>query len=206
MTERVQVDRRRKPEAQRKAREAVHHYLAGLSYSEIAARAGYSNPGNAWRAVQKFLDDTPDPANSTRQRTVENHRLDAIWRLAWPAAEQGDVASLRVLLEVSRRRSALNGLDKPAVLQLEGPGDTGQQRHVPTLRELLPVEEFAEVRSVREQALLLHRALPAGSSGETSVAVQVGADLADVTSRGDQGAHWAGRLQSRGQSAVAARR
>ncbi|MDQ3764714.1 MAG: hypothetical protein M3460_25240 [Actinomycetota bacterium] len=55
MTKRVQVDRRRKPEAQRKAGEAFRYYLAGLSYSEIAARAGYSNPGNAWRAVQRGL-------------------------------------------------------------------------------------------------------------------------------------------------------
>ena len=35
------------------------------------------------------------------------------------------------------------------------------------MRELLPVEKFAEVRSVREQALLLLiRALPAGISGD----------------------------------------
>lgn len=45
-----------------------------------------------------------------------DHRLDASWRLAWPAAEQGGVASLRVLLEVSRRWSALNGLNKPTML------------------------------------------------------------------------------------------
>jgi hypothetical protein len=63
--------RRRKPEAQRKASEAVHHYLAGLNSREIAEHAGYSNPGNAWCAVQRFLDDTPDPANSTHQRMVE---------------------------------------------------------------------------------------------------------------------------------------
>jgi hypothetical protein len=78
MTKRVQVDRRRKPEAQRKASEAFHYYLAGLSYSEIAERSGYSNPGNAWRAVQRVLDDVPDPGKIARQRTVENHRLDAI--------------------------------------------------------------------------------------------------------------------------------
>lgn len=164
MTKRVQVDRRRKPEAQRKASEALHYYLAGLSYSQIAERVGYSNPGNAWRAVQRVLDDAPDPGNIARQRTVENHRLDAIWRLAWPGAEQGDVACMRVLLEVSRRRSMLNGLDKPVMLQVGGLSDFGQPPQGPMLREILPAEEFADVRSEREQALRLHRALPPGDT------------------------------------------
>ena len=43
-----------------------------------------------------------------------------------------------------------------------------QPQQGPTLRELLPVEEFADVRSVSEQALLLHRVLPAGSNGESA--------------------------------------
>jgi hypothetical protein len=58
----------------------------------------------------------------------------------------------------------LNGLDKPTMLRLEGPSDSGQPQQGPTLRELLPVEEFAEVRSVCEQALRLHRALPPGDT------------------------------------------
>jgi hypothetical protein len=52
--------------------------------------------------------------------------------------EKGDVACLRVLLEVSRRRSALNDLDKATVLQLEaretpaaavGPDSAGVAAH-----------------------------------------------------------------------------
>jgi hypothetical protein len=43
--------------------------------------------------------------------------------VSWPrgcgVTEKGDVACMRVLLEVSRRRSALNDLDKATVLQLE---------------------------------------------------------------------------------------
>jgi hypothetical protein len=93
---------------------------------------------------------------------VENHRLDAIWRLAWPAAEQGDVACMRVLLEMSRRRSVLNGLDKPVMLQVGGLSDSGQPPQGPTLREILPAE--FSVKTVREQALCLHRALPPGDT------------------------------------------
>ena len=151
-----------------RAAEAGRLYITGLSYRDIADQGGFGNPGNAYRLVQQFLEKSPDPGNIVCQRKVENLRLDAIWRLAWPAAEQGDVASLRVLLEVSRRRSALNGLDKRAVLQLEGWEDTAPAQHVPTLREVLPPEVAADPRLVREQALLLHRALPASEAGVAS--------------------------------------
>ncbi|MDQ3764712.1 MAG: hypothetical protein M3460_25230 [Actinomycetota bacterium] len=54
----------------------------------------------------------------------------------------------------------------PTVLHVEGSGAGMEQpRHGPTLRELLPPELVAvDPRSVREQALLLHQALPAGDT------------------------------------------
>jgi hypothetical protein len=50
------------------------------------------------------------------------------------------------------------------MLHLECPSDSGQPQQSPTLREILPAEEFADVRTVREQALRLHRALPPGDT------------------------------------------
>jgi hypothetical protein len=91
-------------------------------------------------------------------------RLDAIWRMAYLAAHDGDVPAMRVLLEVCRRQALLNGLDQPRTLHIESPGDTAPG-HMPTLREVLPPELAVDARAVREQTLLLHRALPAGETG-----------------------------------------
>jgi hypothetical protein len=72
------------------------------------------------------------------------------------AAFAGDA----VLLEVCRRQALLNGLDQLQMLHIEsGPADT-TPRHMPTLREVLPPELAGDARAVREQALLIHRALP----------------------------------------------
>jgi hypothetical protein len=70
------------------------------------------------------------------------------------------VPAMRVLLEVCRRQALLNGLDQPQVLHIGSPGDTAPQGHTPTLREVLPPELAGDARAVREQALVLHRALP----------------------------------------------
>jgi hypothetical protein len=76
------------------------------------------------------------------------------------AARDGDVPAMRVLLEVCRRQALLNGLDQPQTLHIESPRDTAPRGHIPTLREVLPPELAADTQAVREQALLLHRALP----------------------------------------------
>ena len=67
---------------------------------------------------------------------------------------------MRVLLEVCRRQALLNGLDQPQTLHIGSPGDTAPRGPMPTLREVLPPELAADAQAVREQALLLHRALP----------------------------------------------
>lgn len=98
--------------------------------------------------------------NSAQLRKIQNLRLNAIWRMAYLAAHDGDVPAMRVLLEVCRRQALLNGLDQPQMLHIESPRDTAPRGHMPTLREVLPPELVADTQAVREQALLLHRALP----------------------------------------------
>jgi hypothetical protein len=164
-TDRPRRKRSTKQEALARAGEAFSLSLAGVSYGEIAQRLGYGNMGNAFRAVQRYIDQLPDAGNTARRRSVEHQRLDSVWKMAYAKAEEGDVPAMRVLVEISRRRSLLDGLDRPTVLQIDGPGETAQQAG-PTLREVLPAEVIADPRSVRQQALALHRALPAGESGE----------------------------------------
>ena len=159
----------RRQRAERKRALAGSLWLQGLSYREIATSGDFGNPGNAWRLVQEFLEHTPDPDTVANQRKIENLRLDAIWRVTYPQAASGDTAAARVLVDVVRARRALNGLDKPTVLQLEGPGDPQQHHRGPSLGELLPADQFADVHTIRLQALAIHRALPpATSNGQAS--------------------------------------
>lgn len=165
MTEPRKRLRRTKSAAQARAEEAFTLSLTGLSWRDIAKQLGYGNPGNAWNAAQRYVDMLPDPGNVARRRSIEHQRLDQVWKLAYKEAETGNVPAMRVLVEVSRRRALLDGLDKPTVLQIDGPSES-QQQAGPSLREVLPAEVVADPRSVREQALALHRALPAAGGQE----------------------------------------
>lgn len=130
---------------------------------------GYSAAGNAHRAVQQFIDGTPPAGNASEQRVLENHRLDALWRMAYGIANDETaeaphrLMAVRALLECSRARRLLNGLDKPTVIRLDAPAGHTETVAAPSLGELLPAGHFTQ-ETVREQALLLHRALPPASS------------------------------------------
>jgi hypothetical protein len=160
----------RKQAAQRKRQLAGSLWLRGRSFRAVAEEGNLGNPGNAHRLVQQYLEQTGELGSVAQQRKIENARLDEVWAMAFERAEQtGDVAFLRVLVDISRRRSALNGLDKPTVIQLDNPPGDTQHTPGPSLAELLPADQFAEIRSIREQALLLHRALPpSASNGQAS--------------------------------------
>lgn len=156
--------RRSPTEAQARGQQAFDLSVSGMGWDEIATRLGYGNRGNAWRAAQRYVDKLPDAGNTTRRRQLSHLRLDSVWKLAWAKAEAGDVPAMRVLVEIERRRALLDGLDKPTVLQIDNPGDVGQQQAGPSLRELLPASVVADPRTVRQQALALHRVLPTGHS------------------------------------------
>jgi hypothetical protein len=152
--------RRSKGEAQARAEQAFELSLTGLGWRDIARQLGYGNPGNAWRAAQRFIDGIPDQGNTNRRRSIAHQHLGEVWRLAHPRAVEGDTAAMRVMVEVIRTRAQLDGLNRPTVLQIDNPGDT-QQQVGPTLRDVLPPEVVAaDPRTVRQQALALHLVLP----------------------------------------------
>jgi hypothetical protein len=154
----------RRDEARRKRIQVLQLRAAGESFDAIAQQVGYQSRGNAHRAYEQAMGEVT-VAGVTELRKLENERLDALLLAVWPAAKRGDVASVNAALRIMDRRAKLNGLDRPVVLHVEGAGaGMDQPRHVLTLREVLPPELVADERSVRQQALLLHRALSAGNT------------------------------------------
>jgi predicted DsbA family dithiol-disulfide isomerase len=94
------------------AQRAVELRLAGRSYRSIARRLAKSE---SW--VRELVRWSFEEANAHRVadaaqlRELENRRLDRIWEALWP--NRGDLRVANVLVTISRRRAAMNGLDQP---------------------------------------------------------------------------------------------
>ena len=83
--------------------------LDGKSYDFIAREIGVSNRGNAWRTVQKALNDRV-VAGVDELRELECDRLDALQVAAWAKVEQGDLKAIETVLKIMDRRARLLGL------------------------------------------------------------------------------------------------
>ena len=92
----------------RRAR-AVELALDGKSYDFIAREIGVSSRGNAWRTVQKALNDRV-VAGVDELRELECDRLDALQVAAWAKVEQGDLKAIETVLRIMDRRARLLGL------------------------------------------------------------------------------------------------
>lgn len=115
---------------------AVSLRLAGLSYDQIAEQAGYSDRSTARHAVMRALDRAEE-ANVGELRTVENHRLDRAQAAIWPAVLRGDTKAVDTFLRLSARRSRLNGLDAPQVLEVSSPARVALEDALGQLREVV---------------------------------------------------------------------
>lgn len=92
--------------------QAVTLRLAGLTYEQIAERAGYGDRHAARNTVMRALREV-EAENVQELRQVENARLERATAAIWPKVLAGDVRALEAWLKVSERLSKLNGLDAP---------------------------------------------------------------------------------------------
>jgi hypothetical protein len=92
--------------------DAVQLRLAGLTYEQIAAQAGYHDKSAARHAVLRALDRVEHAAVDDL-RVLENARLDRAQAAIWPAVLRGELAAVNSFLRLSERRARLNGLDAP---------------------------------------------------------------------------------------------
>lgn len=102
-------------ETERQA-EALEMRKAGKTFEQIAETLGYTDRGNAYRAVKTALDATiQEPADELRRLEVE--RLDALMEALWAKATDPDEKSQTFyvdrVLKVGEQRARLLGLNAP---------------------------------------------------------------------------------------------
>ncbi|QIP87625.1 hypothetical protein GLX30_30395 [Streptomyces sp. Tu 2975] len=120
--------------------EAARLRSKGWSFQRIADELGYSNKGNAWRAVDAVLQATVQEAGDELRR-LERERLDRLAEAAWgvldrqhvtvsngrivslggePLPDDGPVlAAIDRLLRISESRRKLEGLDAPSRVSVD---------------------------------------------------------------------------------------
>ena len=98
---------------------ALELHLAGATYDAIAEAVGYSDRGNAYRAVQQALDDLGTYTTDDSVQT-ELARLDAMLTGLWAKARRGDVQAIDRVMKIDERRFALKALANRGVTQEAG--------------------------------------------------------------------------------------
>lgn len=76
-------------EAAEKRQRALNLRKAGATYDQVAAQAGYSNRGTAYRAVAAALRESRQDTREDVQQ-LESQRLDQMLMALWPKAMQGN--------------------------------------------------------------------------------------------------------------------
>jgi hypothetical protein len=98
-------------QARMRRTKALELAAQGLSYDEIARRAGFAHRGSAHRAVFKALD-AREAENVDQLRALELDRLDALQASNWEKAVTGDHRSVLLVLRVIEARIRVLGLDR----------------------------------------------------------------------------------------------
>lgn len=100
---------------------ALEMRAAGATYRMIGDALGISRQAAA-KHVARALAEVDDSTRETAKqlRRLEGIRLDALLRASWPKRDQLEHA--KIILEVSKRRARLEGLDAPQRTELTGAG------------------------------------------------------------------------------------
>lgn len=96
--------------------------LSGMDWATIAERAGYSNAGAAWNAVDRALKEARaqqgELVEQLRQVTVLRYnRLQAAY---WHDALKGDTKAAAVVLKCMQGRARAEGVEAPVKLEHAG--------------------------------------------------------------------------------------
>lgn len=106
-----------------KERRALELATEGLTFEAIADALGYATASGAWRAVQRGLRRTVQPA-ADEYRRLELRRIDGLLCAIWPRAVGDadvppDYDAVDRVLKLMQRRAKLLGLDAPVKFSIE---------------------------------------------------------------------------------------
>ena len=112
----------RRIEAKERALKALELRKKGVRYEQIAQQLGYSNRGNAHKAVMKELDLLAKECleEASKVRDLELQRLDALYLVAYAEVEEGNVPAIDRCLRIMERRAKLLGLDAAEKVDVNG--------------------------------------------------------------------------------------
>lgn len=109
----------RTPASQARDVEAARLRSTGHTLQDIADRLGYTDPGNAYRAIAKvFAETVTAPVEDIRRREIAV--LDELEARAWLALKgTSSLAAVDRVLKIQERRARLLGLDAPVKTHVE---------------------------------------------------------------------------------------
>jgi hypothetical protein len=112
----------RRIEAKERALKALELRKKGVRYEQIAQQLGYSNRGNAHKAVMKELKLLAKECleEAAQVRDLELQRLDDLFLAAWKAIADGSESAIDRALRVSESRRKLMGLDAAQKVDVNG--------------------------------------------------------------------------------------
>ena len=112
----------RRIEAKERALKALELRKKGVRYEQIAQQLGYSNRGNAHKAVMKELELLAKECReeAAQVRDLELQRLDDLFLAAWKAIADGSESAIDRALRVSESRRKLMGLDAAQKVDVNG--------------------------------------------------------------------------------------
>ena len=102
-------------------RQVIQLRTAGLTFDQIAERAGYAGRSGAKHAYDAALERWAIEGVE-QQRVIQSERLDDLWRRVFGDIVQGDLNLVDTALRIEKRRAELWGLDAPKQHELAGPG------------------------------------------------------------------------------------
>lgn len=96
--------------------EAMSLLLAGFTHEQISDRLEVSRE-EVTQIIARALRDRP-AQGIPEMRQIENERLNKAQAAIWPKVLAGDSRAISTFLNISGRRSRLNGLDAPLQIEL----------------------------------------------------------------------------------------
>lgn len=129
-------DARKKRQRARRI-EAMSLKLAGVSTAQIAELMGIE-PDSVRKLINRTLATAENRA-AEEMRELENARLDRAQAAIWSNVLAGDYRAVMVFLQISQRRSRLNGLDSPASVAISPNVRMEMERALSDLQQVLGV-------------------------------------------------------------------